>query len=107
MLRRRYLVGWTAWCKASQGMTLSVWTLERKAKLQEKKPSTPPWARLHGLYSTAHAHTITKAMTQRQSLCEHSSKEFGIPALAFIKAHTSGFSLAFFMMFLQSLSVAW
>lgn len=85
----------------------SVWTAERKAKFQEKKPSTPPGAMLHGLYSAAHACTITKAKPQRQSLCEHSPKEFGIPALAFIKAHTSGFSLAFFMMFLQSLSMAW
>lgn len=87
-------------------MTLSIWTSEQKAKFQEKEPSTLPWARSHGLHSAAHAHIITKTMTQRQCLCEHSSKELGILALASIKAHTSGFSLAFFMIFLQSLSMA-
>lgn len=42
--------------------------------------------------------------SKTQSLCEHSSKVFEIPALTFIKAHTSGFALAFFMTSLQSLS---
>lgn len=74
---------------------------------QEKKPSTAPWERVHGSCRAAHAHTITKATTQRQFLREHSSKESGISALAFIKTRTSGFSLAFFMMFRHSVSMSW
>lgn len=89
------------------GNNNSIWTPEIKAKFQEEKPSTPPWTRPHGLNAAVQAHTITKTTIQRQPLYEHSSKEFEIPALAFIKVHTSRFSLALFMMSLQSLSTSW
>lgn len=82
-------------------------TPEEKVVFQEKKHSTPPGARSQGLYTAVHAQTTTKAKTHMQPSREYRPEESGILALVFIMVHTSGFSLAFFMMILHSVSMAW
>lgn len=94
------------WWKALQGMALSIQAPEKK------KPRVPREETQHNTLGKATEliqccscpHHYENSNSKTQSLCECSSKVFEISALAFIKAHTSGFALAFFMTRLQSLS---
>lgn len=98
---RRNLVGW----KALQGDYSVLSDTRMKGQVPREETQHNALGKATWLIQCCSCpHHYENNDSKTQSLCEHSAKVFEIPALAFIKAHTSGFALAFFMTRLQSLS---
>lgn len=98
------LVGWRLWWKALQGMAPSIQAPEKKPNSKRETQHNALGKATQVIECSSCPHHYENNESKTQSLCEHSFKVFEIPALAFIKAHTSGFALAFFMTRRQSLS---
>lgn len=104
VLRRRILLGWRLWWKAlHHGSVHSGIRKQGQVPREETQHNVLGKATQLTQCCSCPCHYENND-SKTQSLCEHSSKVFETPALAFIKAHTSGFLLALFMTSLQSLS---